>query len=148
MEVWHWITQHWLELLQSAGIIGGLFFTALSFRVDARVRRIGNLLTLTQHHRDIWTHFYQRAELARVLDESVNLRLAPITDEEAVFLTLLILHLNSAYYAMEEGMFTTPEGLRKDIRWFLALPMPKAVWERIKPFQDVDFVRFVEECLR
>ncbi len=48
---------------------------------------------------------------------------------------------------MEAGLFTEIKGLKSDIRFFLALPIPKAVWKKIRPFQDEDFVAFVENCL-
>jgi hypothetical protein len=40
-------SQNWFTFLQSLGIIGGLLFTRFSLRTDARVRRIGNLITIT-----------------------------------------------------------------------------------------------------
>jgi len=145
MEVFAWAAHHWLDLLQSAGIIGGLFFTATSLRIDARARHVANLLTLTEHHRNIWTSLYQRPELARVLDERADVEQNPITGAEELFVLLLVLHLSSAQEAIKQGMFLAPDGLRKDIHGFFSRPIPKAVWERIKPLQDQDFVRFVEE---
>jgi hypothetical protein len=47
MEFGNWLRDHWFVLLQSAGIIGGLLFTGISLRIDARVRRVGNLLAIT-----------------------------------------------------------------------------------------------------
>jgi len=46
-----------------------------------------------------------------------------------------------------EGMFVKLQGLRADVKDFMSLPIPKRVWERLKPFQDDEFVAFVEECL-
>lgn len=148
MEWLHWIEQNGFVLLQSVGIIGGLLFTAISLRVDATVRRVGNLIKLTQHHRDIWTRLYTRPELSRVIHRKPNLSQKPVSYAEQLFVNLLILHLNSAYQAMKNGMSVTPEGLQKDIQSFFSLPIPKIVWERSKGFQDRDFVQFVESCLR
>lgn len=141
-----WLEQNWFSLFESAGIIGGLLFTAVTLRTDARARRIGNLIAITQHHREIWTHLYTRSELARVLDNAVNLKSAPATNEEELFVNLLILHLNSAYHAMQNGMFVKPEGLQRDIQMLFALPIPRSVWEQAKSFQDADFVNYVESC--
>jgi hypothetical protein len=38
------------------------------------------------------------------------------------------------------------EGLRGDVAQTLARPVPKAFWEKIKKFQNEDFVAFVESC--
>jgi hypothetical protein len=139
-----WVRENWFVALQSLSILGGLFFTAISFRVDTKARRIGNLITLTQQHRDIWTQLYKRPELARVLDRAVILHNAPITREEELFVTLLILHLSSAFHAMQAGLFMTPQGLSEDIIQFFSLPIPKAVWSEVQRLQDADFVEFVE----
>ncbi len=146
MEFLQWTEHNWFSLLESAGIIGGLLFTAFSLRTDAQARRIGNLIAITQHHQDIWTRLYTRPELTRVLNMAVNLESAPVTDEEELFVNLLILHLNSAYHAMKIGMFVKPEGLQRDIQTFFSLPIPRYVWERAKPLQDGDFVGYVESC--
>src|ERR1041384_248579 len=138
MGILSWGHDNWFVFLQSAGIIGGLLFTAFSLRIDARVRRIGNLIAITQHHREIWTHLYTHPKLSRILDMEVDLKHNPYTNEEEIFITLLILHLNSAFHAMKSGMFVTPEGLRKDIQLFLALPIPRHVWEKTKAIQDKD----------
>jgi hypothetical protein len=141
----HWVGENWFTLLETASIVTGLFFTAFSLRIDTKVRHVGNLLTITQQHREIWSEFYEKPELARVLDSGANLE-SSISNEEELFLKFLILHLNSAFRAMKSGMFLSPEGLRADIRQFFALPIPKRVWEKLKPLQDRDFVRFVQSC--
>lgn len=144
MELPPWLAQHGFTLLQSAGIIAGLFFNALSLRADAKSRRVTNFITVTAHHREIWTRFAQQQELARVLDPRADVEAAPITPEEELFTRDLILHLSSAYQAMREGLLMEMEGLPRDVRWLFSLPIPKAVWERLKPLQNREFVRFVE----
>lgn len=143
-----WIGEHWFDLLQSVGIIGSLLYTGLSLRIDARVRRVNNRFAITEQHRGIWTQFYRRPELARVVKTKIDLTSAPVTEDEELFVTLVILHLNSVYYAMKDGVFLKPEGIQKDVASLFSLPIPRDVWERSKPLQDREFVRFVEECLR
>src|SRR5687767_4332729 len=104
----NWLRDNWFTLLQSLGIIGGLFFTAISLRVDTKVRRVGNLFAVTKQHREIWTALYSRPDLKRVVDTSANLATKPITDEEELFVNLLILHLASNYHAAKAGMFMLP----------------------------------------
>ncbi len=139
-----WLGPNWFILLQSVGIVGSLFFTADALREDAKARRVSNLITITGHHRDIWTQLYRRPDLARVLDSQANVDHEPIRDEEELFISLLILHLSSVFHAMNQGLYLKPEGLRKDIDWFFSLPIPKSVWNRNKALQDVAFVSFVE----
>jgi hypothetical protein len=45
-------------------------------------------------------------------------------------------------------MFSTRQALDRDIRWFLAQPIPRSVWDRSKALLEPDFVAFVERCLR
>jgi len=138
------LDQNWFILLQSVGIIGSLLFTAAALHEDAKARRISNLIAVTGHHRDIWTQLYRRPDLARVLDPKADVQRDPVRDEEELFISLLILHLNSVFHAMSEGLYLRPEGLRKDVDWFFSLPTPKAVWARCRRVQDEAFVCFVE----
>lgn len=142
-----WIAANWFVLLQSVGIIGGLIFTAVSLRSDTHTRRISNLLTITNQHREIWSRLFDRPELARVLSESAGPAQSPITAVEALLIRRLILHLSSSYHAIKDGVFLSPEGVRKDIAWFFSLPLPKAVWRRWRDFQDRSFVAYVDGCL-
>ncbi len=143
MEVLHWLAAHWFETIQSAGIITGLVLTTLALRQDSKVRRVGNLITITAHHREIWNSFATRPELARVLDATANLEETPVSTEEEVFTHSLILHLYSVHCAIRDGIYPEPEGLRNDVAAFFALPIPKAVWAKYRPLQDKAFIRFV-----
>jgi hypothetical protein len=146
MGILHWVSDNWFTLLQSVGIVGSLLLTTVALRDDAKTRRVGNLIRVTESHRQIWSELYRLPELARVSDMTVDLVRKPITPAEELFVGLLVLHLNSSYHAMKDGVFIAPAGLRKDIQRFFSRPMAKIVWEKMKPFQDADFVRFVEVC--
>ena len=98
MEVLSWIGAHWSEIIQTLGV-AGLFFTALSLRIDARVRRVANRLTITQDHRDLWIYYHSRPEFKRVTEAKVDLEEKPITTEEEHFVTLAILHFNGKRHA-------------------------------------------------
>jgi len=147
MGVLSWIGKTWFDLVQSLGIVAGLLFTAATFKRDTKERRVANLIEITKQHREIWAELYRQPELARVLDVNANLQETPVTSEEELFVNLLILHLNSSYQAMNNGVYTKPEGLRKDIRRFFTRPVAKVVWLKMKPLQDAQFVQFVESCL-
>jgi hypothetical protein len=142
-----WLAENWYSALEGAGIIGSLIFAAVSFRTDTKARRIGNLITLTEQQRNIWRELLHRSELSRVLDTQPDLRAKPITQEEELFVGFLILHLNSAYQAIGEGMFQSPEGLKADVMEFFSCPIPKAIWEKVIIFQNKKFIAFVESCL-
>lgn len=146
MGFWVWFDQNWFILLQSAGIIGGLFFTAFAMRSDEKTRRIGNDLLVTQNHRDIWKEIFRRPDLQRVLDSGVDLKQSPTSREEEIFVNLVILHLNSVFHAMENKLVLKPEGLQKDVGSFFTLPIPRSVWNKMKLLHDDDFVSFIENC--
>jgi hypothetical protein len=148
MGAFAWIAGHWVDLLQSVGIIGGLVFTAHSIRKEARARQIGNMMAAAQQHHAIWKELYDRPHLLRVVDENAVLDEKPITDEEQMFVSSIIIHLDSIHRAIKAKMFLSQEGLRRDVKGFLSRPVPKAIWEKLRPLQDRDFVEFIEECLR
>jgi len=136
MGIGEWILQNWFNLFSAIGIIAGLWFTAFSLRSETKTRRIANLLTITANHREIWKEFLNNQKVARVRDAAADTVKQPVTDAERVFVTLVILHINSVYYAMSGQLVVKYEGLRRDIAQFLSLPIPKSVWERMKVFQN------------
>ena len=145
MGVLQWVLKHWLDLLQSIGIVCSLLFTGLTLKTDARVRRVQNLLKITEQHRNLWSRLYDNPELGRVTDPNPDLENIPVTRQEELFVLLLVLHLNSAYQAIRHGMFSAPDRLSEDIRQFFSKPIPTTVWQQLKNFQDRDFVTYIEE---
>lgn len=145
---WTWLAQNWFPLAETLGIVASLIFTAFTVRQDMRERRLANLVVLTGQHRDVWKALYERPGLGRLLSTAVNPKRQPLTRQENLFITLVILHLGTVHRAMKHGLISRVGGIRQDIRWFFSLPLPKAVWEKVKPFQDKEFVGFIEECLR
>ncbi len=132
MEIYHWIGNHGFELLEAVGIIGSLTFTGAAFRRDHRSRRIENLLNLTQNHREIWKELLRDQRLKRILDAGVDPVTEPITREEDIFVTLVVQHLNFVFYAIRDELTIDPTGLRRDVRQFFSLPIPKRVWDGLK----------------
>lgn len=147
MEIGRWIADNWFELLNSVGIVGGLLFTAFSLRSETKTRRIANLLVITQNHREIWKELLRNPRLARVMNPLADAVREPVTVEEELFVNFLVQHLNSAYHAMRDDVFVKPDGLRRDVYRFFSLPIPHAVWEKVKVLQDSTFDAFVESCL-
>ena len=145
MGVLTWINDNF-TLIETVGIVGSLLLGAAALRLDEKTRRIGNLMAITKGHREIWSQLYERPELARVIDVGADVEQADITREEELFIWFLILHLNSVYQALKNGVLLNLEGMNKDVGWFFSLPLPRAIWERAKLMQDADFVRFVESC--
>jgi hypothetical protein len=143
-----WIAENWFNLLSAGGIIASLLFTAVSLRDQTKAQRIGNLLALTESHRDIWSNMLSCPDLARVLWVSANPEAQPATENEQIYVTMVILHLSATYEAMKSGLSIKPSALREDVRLFFSLPIPLSVWNRSKLFQDDDFREFVEDCLK
>ena len=146
METGAWILQNWFNLLSAVGIIGGLWFTAYSLHSDIKTKRVANLLTITANHREVWKAFLNDKQLARVRDALADTAKQPVTEAERVFVTFVILHMSSVYYAMSDQLVVKLEGLRRDIAQFFALPIPSEVWEKLNVLQNDDFVAFVESC--
>jgi hypothetical protein len=142
-----WISTNWFELLQSIGIVTGLFFTAYAKRMDATARRISNFLAITERHQTLWNQLHERPELGRILDENAALDRTPISLHEERFVILVIIHVDSVHRAMNVKMFPAIEGWQKDVKEFFSLPIPKMVWEKVKHLHDRDFVGFVESSM-
>ena len=147
-DMWTWLAEHWFEVLSAVGVVGGLIFTAVSLRSETKTRKIANLLTMTANHREVWKEFFHRPELARVVNAFADVEKQPITPEEHEFVNLVVLHTSSVYEALKDELVIKQEGLRRDVGAFFSLPIPKAVWEKTKVFQNEDFVAFIEKCRR
>jgi hypothetical protein len=147
MGVFQRLAAHWFDGVQIVVLVGGLLLTAYTIHKDARARQISNLIALNQRHDDIWRTLYERPQLSRVLKYEVDLKKHPISDEERLFVKMLFIHLDTVRRTAKAGMFIEIRGIRKDLRTFIRLPIPAAVWEKLKPFQDQDFIAFVDDCL-
>ena len=141
-----WVTEHWFDLIQTVGIVAGLLFTAYAALREERATKIATLFAANEQYREIWQELFKNPRLSRVLRKEVNLNKESVSEEEALFVNLLILHLGTVYRAMRSGMFVKLEGLQRDIREFFSLPIPKTVWEKARPFQNKDFVQFIGKC--
>lgn len=146
--MWNWLIEHWFEVLNAVGIVGGLVFTAVSLRSETKTRKVANLLTMTANHREVWKEFFHRPELARTIDATADVAKKSVTPQEREFVNMVILHISSMYEALKDELVIKQEGLRRDVGSFFSLPIPKAVWEKTKLFQNEDFVAFVEKCRR
>jgi hypothetical protein len=146
MGIGEWIFQNWFNLFSAIGIIAGLWFTAFSLRADTKTRRIANLLTITGSHREIWKEFLNNPKLSRIRNAAADTERQPVTDAEEMFVNMVIVHINSVYYAMNDRLVVEYEGLRRDVAQFFSLPVPKAVWRKSKPLQNLEFAAFVESC--
>ena len=139
----NWLLHNGHNLLETAGILGGLIFTSLSFRNDTKSRKVATLISLTAQHRDIWEELYSKPELRRVLDAKIEADSTP-TVEERKFVNSIILQAHCVFRASELGELITRGGLAKDIGQFFSLPLPANVWGAAKRFHDADFVDFIE----
>ena len=82
-----------------------------------------------------------------MLDLEADTRAEPVTDDEAIWVTLLLLHINASHSAIKADIISEPEGLTLDLKGLFALPIPRAAWERRRPLQDREFAAFLDERL-
>ena len=143
-----WLVENWFNLFSSAGIIGGLCFTAVSLHSETKTRRIANLLAITANYREIWKECFRNPDLSRVLDPLADVARQPVTSTEELFVGLIISPVNSVFYATSDELVVKWECLRRDVGLFLSLPVPHAVWQRVKPLQNQDFAAFIDASLK
>src|SRR4051812_13568852 len=92
-----WLTANAFDLLNALGIVGSLLFTAHSLRSETKTRRIANLLSITEAHRNIWKEHFKNPHLARVLSPQADLSKEPVTPDEEIFVNLVIQHLGVVF---------------------------------------------------
>jgi len=148
MEIVHLATGYVGQTVGLIALIATVLFAAIEVRHLVKSQRVANIHAIKSEHREIWSVYLQHPSLARVLNPKADLAKNPVTTEESIFVKFLILHTYASFKAEAEGMFVPPEQLAKDIRSFFPLPIPKAVWNELRQFQDADFLRFMEESLQ
>jgi hypothetical protein len=125
-----------------------LGFTAISIRAETRARRVSNQIALMVNHREIWKEQASSPQLARVTDPTANLCTRPASIAEESFVIAVILQTYTAYEAMKDNLLVKQDGLHRDIKSFFSLPLPYAVWTKIRSLQNLDFILFFESSLR
>ena len=83
-----------------------------------------------------------------MLDAAANVESQPVTPEEEMFVNMVILHVSTTFYAMNDELLMTLEGSRRDVAEFFKLPVPKAVWTKTKLLQNQDFAAFIDSSLK
>jgi len=141
-----WFPHNFADLLGYLGIIAGLVFNGVSIRSETKERRISNMLTIVQNHREIWSDFYKLSALWRVLDEAADVSAIPVTKAEEAFVTTIIQHIYAVYQSLKAGLTIRPERMCCDICNLISMPVVKTIWKKVKRLQDTDFVNFVESC--
>lgn len=74
-----WLGENGFNLLSAVGIVGGLWFTALSLRSETKTRRVANLLTITANYREVWKEFFHSPNLSRVIESSADVTKQPVS---------------------------------------------------------------------
>lgn len=106
------------------------------------------MLTLSEHHRNLWAVLTQKPELERIFQTDVDALKCPITVVEEVFLNEAIVQFLTGWRIATAGGITTVRELAADMRGFFSLPLPRAVWEKTKTTRNERFVEFVERALK
>jgi hypothetical protein len=146
MDVFSWVDSHF-NLIQTAGIIGGLCLTAAAARREAKAREIENLLTLSDHHRKLWDNVTDKSELQRILKSDVDVEKIPATVAEEVAINEAFAQYMTSWRIASIGGIITLKELATDVKWFFSLPLPHAVWEETKKYKNHKFVRFVKRAI-
>ncbi len=139
-----WLSAHWFDLIQSAGIVTAIGFNVAELRGEKTARKIDNLTALIRSHREIWKEYATNPALGRIKQRDVDLEQEPVTREEATFVRFVIAHLYGAYEATRLGEIAGLEKAGEDAAEFISLPIPRAVWIEVQAVQDEKFVQFVD----
>lgn len=141
-----WINENWFSLIQSIGIVAGLFFTGVTLRHDLRARRVSQYLTLATQHRHLWSALYRHPKLARLMDPCRDIAKESVSKSEQAYLKLVFVHFHTGWLVAREGSLTPLSTLASDAAGFFNLPAPAIVWAKEKSEFEESFVSFIEEA--
>ena len=143
-----WWVEHWHEVLEGVGIVGGLLFTGVTVRHDLQARKITEFLTQASQHRRLWSALHRRPELAHVLDADRDLTARPLSVKERRYLELVMTHFHTGWLIAREGhSLVSLKEVAADAGHFFRLPAPAAVWAEIREIHQPEFVEFVDRAV-
>ncbi|MCB1130047.1 MAG: hypothetical protein KDN05_02895 [Verrucomicrobiae bacterium] len=142
-----WLAQNWFDLLQTLGIVGGLFHAGASLHFDTKVRKTEINLSLTESHREIWQQMVEQPALSRILDPNADPKEEPIKPEERRFVNLVVMHVIATHNAIKEGVHADLPGLEDDVRALLALPIPREVVRAMLTYQSPEVRSYLQKLL-
>ncbi len=138
-----WLARNFSNL----AIAAGLFANAYNIYFARMERKLQTEATLVEGHRDIWSRVIGVPSLARVIDPKADVEALPITLEEELQVMFWILHARLSFKARTSGMKFSDDHVELDHAVHFAFPIPRAVWNRVKAFQDPAFVNFIDRCI-
>ena len=147
-ELVRWFFSNALQLIESVGIVVGLFFTGFALRADVRSRQADILIRLTESHRSLWSYHEQRPELKRIFQRQVDLTAHPVTPQEARFVQFFINHVVITFRTRKLGVYVPPEQLDSDLREFFSNPIPGTAWQTLRRYQDKDFAAYIDKLIQ
>ena len=142
-----WCEGNWFNLVQTAGVVGSLLMAAAAASREAKAREIENILTLSAHHRSLWSFVAEKPELERIFNPNADALMKPATVSEELALNEIFAHFLTGWRVAGAGGMTSLRELSADVADFFSLPLPRAVWEKTKRSRHPGFVRFVEAAL-
>ena len=134
-----------LGIVNAVGVVAGLFFTGFALQRDSKMRRLENLISLTDHHREIWTLIFDRPGLHRVMSDDATVVANTLSEEEELFSTFVILHVQIVFEGLRDDLLRLERtGWERDLKLLLHRPVIKEVWRRIRNSQNSDFRRYID----
>ena len=122
--------------------------TASGAHRESKAREVENLLTISEHHRELWGEITQNRELDRIFESGADVLASPPTVLEEESLNQIFMHFQSTWRIAKVGGLITLKELGADVRGFFNLPLPRAVWEKTKTTRNQRFVKFVDCQIR
>jgi hypothetical protein len=110
----------------------------------SRMHKMDAIVDLIQQQHTIWLRFFDAPSLKRILEAKLDLSKNPVTEDETIFTSFIILHLTTVFIAVRRGMIPPPAKLDADLKSFFALPIPRVVWQQTKDRHDADTMSYLD----
>ena len=138
---------NWLTLIQTIAIVSALVVNIIVVIKQINQTKIDVLLKITNAHRDLWSNIYKSPKLKRIFKSNVNLKVKPITEEEAMFVNMLFAHMNASVQSVKYGTVFNFDGMEEDFKNILSYPIPNLIWNKNKGYYDKIFVEFISNLI-
>ena len=112
-----------------------------ALEVDTQIRIVAS-------HRDLWSQAISEPTLAQLGRPAESLFLRPVSDEEHLFVLLVINHLHSVVMAQDLGVLPRVWGIERDVAFLFSIAVVREVWRQRRHGFEPSFRDFVDRCVK
>ena len=138
---------NWIELGSALAGLASMALALIGHFSSKQSDQADFSFSVDESYERVWSKHNGNPALARITEDSVDLKAQPITLEEERFVLLLLNHLTSTVKAIHLGKYEKPDGMEADVTSFFSKPIPNAVVRKFFTMQSKEIREMLREVV-